>query len=110
MSTLKFSRKDYDAIRTHGEETYPHECCGVLLGRFENDGSKVVTSTARCGNTRTDSAHNRYNIDPGELVRIGLRHWRDFHRSAAQRQCLRTIHLRQRILRKPAPGTGSGES
>ena len=70
MSTLKFSRKDYDAIRTHGEETYPHECCGVLLGRFENDGTKVVTSTARCGNTRTDSAHNRYNIDPGELVRI----------------------------------------
>src|SRR5205823_15027217 len=39
-------------------------------GRFESDGTKVVTSTARCGNTRTDSAHNRYNIDPGELVRI----------------------------------------
>ena len=29
-----------------------------------------MTSTARCGNTRTDSAHNRYNIDPKELVRI----------------------------------------
>jgi proteasome lid subunit RPN8/RPN11 len=67
---LKLSRKDYDAIRTHGEETYPHECCGVLLGRFEDAGSKLVTATARCGNTRTDSAHNRYNIDPRELVRI----------------------------------------
>ena len=67
---LKFSRKDYDAIRAHGEEIYPHECCGVLLGHFEDDGSKAVTSTARCGNTRTDSAHNRYNIDPRELVRI----------------------------------------
>src|SRR5438445_4366221 len=70
MSTLKFSRKDYEAIRSHGEVTYPHECCGVLLGRFEDDGMKVVTSTARAGNTRTDSAHNRYNIDPRELVRI----------------------------------------
>src|SRR5947209_20322973 len=70
MRTLKFSRKEYNAIRTHGEETYPHECCGVLLGRCENDGTKVVTSTARCGNTRTDSAHNRYNIAPRELVRI----------------------------------------
>src|SRR5579872_6818773 len=67
---LKLSRADYDALRSHGEETYPHECCGVLLGRFEDDGTRVVTRTARCGNTRTDSAHNRYNIDPKELVRI----------------------------------------
>jgi proteasome lid subunit RPN8/RPN11 len=67
---LKVPRKDYDALRRHGEETYPYECCGVLLGSFEDDGSRVVTSTARCGNTRTDSAHNRYNIDPKELVRI----------------------------------------
>src|SRR5438067_4145370 len=35
------------------------------------DGSaRTVTSTARCGNTRTDSPQNRYNIDPRELVRI----------------------------------------
>jgi len=67
---LKLCRTDYDAIRRHGEETYPHECCGVLLGNFNEDGTRVVTSTARCGNTRTDSAHNRYNIDPRELVRI----------------------------------------
>ena len=67
---LRISRINYDAVRRHGEETYPHECCGVLLGRFEDDGSRVVTSTARCVNPRTDSAHNRYNIDPRELVRI----------------------------------------
>ena len=67
---LKLSHADYEALRCHGEETYPHECCGVLLGRFDHDGTRVVTSTARCGNTRTDSAHNRYNIDPKELVRI----------------------------------------
>jgi proteasome lid subunit RPN8/RPN11 len=67
---LKISAIDYKAIRRHGEETYPHECCGVLLGRFTDDGGRVVSSSARCGNTRTDSAHNRYNIDPRELVRI----------------------------------------
>jgi proteasome lid subunit RPN8/RPN11 len=67
---LKLSRKDYDALRRHGEETYPHECCGVLLGRFDDDGARTVTSIARCGNTRTDSPRNRYNIDPRELVRI----------------------------------------
>ena len=31
---------------------------------------RVVTTTARCGNTRQDSPQNRYNIDPKELVRI----------------------------------------
>jgi proteasome lid subunit RPN8/RPN11 len=67
---LKIATKDYEAIRRHGEETYPHECCGVLLGTFGDDGARTITSTARCGNTRTDSAHNRYNINPRELVRI----------------------------------------
>jgi proteasome lid subunit RPN8/RPN11 len=67
---LRITTKDYEAIRLHGEETYPDECCGVLLGSFGDDGTRTVSSTARCGNTRTDSAHNRYNIDPRELVRI----------------------------------------
>ena len=67
---LKISRTEYDRIRRHAEETYPHECCGVLLGRFDDDGTRVVTSLARAGNTRTDSPQDRYNIDPKELVRI----------------------------------------
>src|SRR6202167_5052276 len=67
---LKLSHAHYAALRRHGEETYPQECCGVLLGGANDDGSRVVTSTARCGNTRTDSHENRYHIDPGELIRI----------------------------------------
>ena len=50
------SRKEYEALRQHGEETYPHECCGVLLGQMDDDGVRTVTSVARAGNTRTDSA------------------------------------------------------
>jgi proteasome lid subunit RPN8/RPN11 len=66
---LKLSQSHYAALRRHGEETYPHECCGVLLGRMDGD-ERVVTSVARAANTRTDSAHNRYNIDPKDLIRI----------------------------------------
>ena len=66
---LKLPQTAYAAIRSHGEETYPYECCGVLLGSMDGD-ARIVTSTARCGNTRDDSPHNRYNIDPKELVRI----------------------------------------
>ncbi len=66
---LSIPRNLYDEIRLHGEQTYPHECCGVLLGK-NIDGSNYVTESVRAGNTRTDSAHNRYNIAPQELVRI----------------------------------------
>src|SRR5580658_6172606 len=67
---LKLSQPDYLALRLHGEETYPHECCGVLLGQFDDNGAKSVSRIARCGNTRQDSPQNRYHIDPKELIRI----------------------------------------
>ena len=34
---LKIGKTEFDEIRRHGEETYPHECCGVLLGQMEGD-------------------------------------------------------------------------
>ena len=66
---LRLGKNEYEAIRAHGEETYPHECCGVLLGHATDDGN-AVSETVKAGNTRTDSAHNRYNISAGELVKI----------------------------------------
>ena len=41
----------------------------MLLGRSE-DGINAVEDAVRAGNTRTDSAHNRYHIAPQELVKI----------------------------------------
>ena len=67
---LIISRPFFDQLRRHGEETYPHECCGVLVGEFDDAGNKMVKSVVSCGNTRTDSPHNRYHISPAELVRI----------------------------------------
>jgi proteasome lid subunit RPN8/RPN11 len=70
---LKLSDAAYREVRRHGEETYPHECCGVLLG-LSLDGVQPsvnqVEAVVRAGNTRTDSAHNRYQISPQELIRI----------------------------------------
>jgi proteasome lid subunit RPN8/RPN11 len=68
-SVLKICEPVYRQLREHGEETYPHECCGVLLGKAL-DGVNEVDRAVRAGNTRTDSAHNRYHIAPQELVSI----------------------------------------
>ena len=69
MSTLHLPRAVFEQVRVHGEETYPYECCGALLGRSTPSGWRVEAAI-RAGNTRTDSAHNRYQIAPIELVRI----------------------------------------
>ncbi len=66
--SLDLPRAVYEALRAHGEQTYPHECCGILLGRVA-DTSIEVLEALRAGNTRLDSAHNRYNIEPGDLIR-----------------------------------------
>jgi proteasome lid subunit RPN8/RPN11 len=67
---LTITKQEWLELRQHGEKTYPHECCGVLLGTLEADGTKIVQASVRCENQRSDSPHNRYFIDPGALVRI----------------------------------------
>jgi proteasome lid subunit RPN8/RPN11 len=64
---LTIPRRLYDQLRSHGEETYPNECCGIMLGTADGD-HLTVASLIRAGNTRTDSAHNRYHIAPQELI------------------------------------------
>lgn len=66
---LRVEQAQFDAIRRHGEETYPQECCGVLLGRAENGINSVLEAVA-AKNVRSDSAHNRYQIASQELIRI----------------------------------------
>ena len=65
---LRIPQTLLEQLRQHGEETYPHECCGIMVGVFTEDGIRVQ-SLMRCGNTRTDSAHNRYQISPADLFR-----------------------------------------
>ena len=66
---LRIPETILNELRRHGEETYPHECCGILLGAadWEKD-ERTVTRALRCGNTRADSPHNRYHIDERELI------------------------------------------
>lgn len=45
------------AIRQHGQETYPHECCGALVGR---DG--VVSGTVALPNTTDEGPRRRFMV------------------------------------------------
>lgn len=66
---LRVSPASYTALRSHAEEMYPDECCGVLLGHF-GDAVNAVVAAVACVNARQDSPRNRYSIAPLDLVRI----------------------------------------
>ena len=56
-------------IREHGVRDYPYECCGLLLGRYTENG-KVVSEIYPISNAREESAkRNRFLIMPEELMR-----------------------------------------
>ncbi|HZU30663.1 MAG TPA: M67 family metallopeptidase [Candidatus Angelobacter sp.] len=64
---LRISKADYDLIRWEAKRSYPHECCGIILGTVVG-GQRIVTMTLTCENIRTDSPTNRYSIHPEQVV------------------------------------------
>ncbi len=71
MSTLHLRRAIFEAIRAHGERSYPHECCGALVGQRGEDGWQVE-SAVEAVNTRGETARNRFEISPREVVEIEM--------------------------------------
>ena len=65
---IEVKRQELDRIEQHGAAAYPHECCGILLGK-EQDGQKVVTDIVPLRNAREDSPRNRFLILPEDFVR-----------------------------------------
>ncbi len=63
---IRLTSADIEAIKDFAQKTYPHECCGVMVGSVEN-GVKTVTELVPAENQRTDSPANRYLITPDLL-------------------------------------------
>ena len=68
MGVLQMNRAVYEAIRAHGEETYPHECCGALLGKDENGERREIVAVLEFANQRDDSPRNRFSVAPRDVI------------------------------------------
>jgi proteasome lid subunit RPN8/RPN11 len=77
-TTLKLSTQIAQTIRSHGAETYPHECCGALLGCDEADGGlgpdgrvqvlgREVLGLFPLVNRRDDSPGNRFSVTADDV-------------------------------------------
>ena len=59
---LWISQELADKVSGHGAETYPHECCGALLGRDASEATREVLSLFPLVNRRDDSPRNRFSV------------------------------------------------
>lgn len=53
-------------IHAHGIQTYPHECCGALLGR-DGDEKREVVELLPLANRRNDSPRNRFEVTADDV-------------------------------------------
>lgn len=56
---VPIARQVLDDIARHGAETYPHECCGALVGR---DGG--IVGAWPLDNTTTEGPRRRFLVSP----------------------------------------------
>jgi len=71
-TTLWISGHLAEKIRAHGAETYPHECCGALLGRDSEvsdlDAVREVLGLFPLVNRRDDSPRNRFSVTGQDVL------------------------------------------
>lgn len=60
-TTVTVNADVVDAIRRHGRDTYPNECCGALIGR---DG--VVSAAYALPNTTDEGPRRRFLVRPSD--------------------------------------------
>lgn len=62
---MKISDELLEQIRCHGEEAYPNECCGVMLGQHSN-ADNTVRALYRTENVHEEDRNRRYLITPDD--------------------------------------------
>ena len=63
MTTIHITRKIETMFKSHGENDYPHECCGFILGHFKGKqsfGIEYLPAT----NIKEENRERRFLIDP----------------------------------------------
>lgn len=84
---LKLTQKKQEKFYDHAQKAYPEECCGILLGQFEENGEIVIVEVWQTENVwessseelfsavpsskkqKTASRRDRFTIDPAVLLK-----------------------------------------
>lgn len=61
---LKIDAEHFELIRAYGEEAYPNECCGFLLGRQINSDKEVIWTLPVQNERERREQYHRFLITP----------------------------------------------
>ena len=64
---MKITDAQLKEIYAHAKETYPSECCGFLLGNFENGG---IVRQVRPATNQNSERTDRFVISPQEYAQV----------------------------------------
>ena len=63
MTTLSISKKIVNEFLSHGENEYPYECCGFIIGNFKEKKSYGLEYLP-ASNVKEKNRERRFLIDP----------------------------------------------
>ncbi len=67
---IRLTSEQLRQIADHGSAEYPNECCGLLVGHDESDGSITVGRVVPSPNVVSERSADRFEVDP--QIRIDL--------------------------------------
>jgi len=67
---LRIDNEHLEMIKALGEESFPNECCGFLLGKVDSEGEKVIGSAIPAANEReSEEQYHRFLISPNAYLK-----------------------------------------
>ena len=96
MLPLEIQTDHEQAIREHGQRAYPHECCGILLGRDEPELRRILRIVSAVNRHDTEHQHHRFVISPKAFLEA------DKTARANQMEILGFYHSHPNALARPS--------
>src|SRR5215470_5569973 len=66
---IKIPSSTLRQIYDHTEASYPHECCGLMIGTTDSAKNHTVHTFRRCKNLNQERSRDRYDMDPLDMLR-----------------------------------------
>ncbi len=67
--SITVTSEQYGAIERHGEDTFPNECCGFMLGTAAGDDKTVVELLPQDNAREEEAQYNRFVISPEDFMK-----------------------------------------
>lgn len=64
---IRIEPEPWQVMVAHARAAFPKECCGVMIGR-EDDNGRLVTIALPCRNAYEGDQKDRFALDPRDLI------------------------------------------